>query len=103
MTFLPQHKDRYRHSRSADQGLNPIPTDIAAKVAMIHTEDIPGHIIETIDITTGSLHNALTPVIIIPTMTPNIADHLQTGAYQLTLGIRADSIPIQHTSQVREL
>ena len=44
---------------TADQGLNPIPTDIAVTVtAMIHTEDVPGHIIETIDITTGVLHDA---------------------------------------------
>ena len=35
---------------------------------MITTEDIPGHIIETIDITTEVLHNALTPVLIIPTI-----------------------------------
>ena len=88
---------------TADQGLNPIPTDIAATVAVIHTEDIPSHIIETTDITTRVLHDALTPVIIVPTVTPHITDHLQTGAYQLTLGIRADHIPVQHTNQVSKL
>ena len=70
---------------------------------MIHTEDIPCHTIETIDITTGVLHDALTPVIIIPIVTPHIADHLHTGAHQLTLRIRADHVPIQHTNQVSKL
>ena len=88
---------------TADQGLSPIPTDIAATVTMIHTEDIPGDIIETIDITTGVLHNGLTTVIIIPTMTPHITDHLHTGAHQLTLRIRADHVPIQCTNQVSKL
>ena len=86
-----------------DQGLNPIPTDITATVTVIHTEDVSGHIIETIDITTGVLHDALTPVIIIPNVTPHIADHLHTGAHQLTLRIRADHIPVQHTNQVSKL
>ena len=66
---------------------------------MIHTQDVPGHIIEKIDITTGVLHNTLILVIIIPAMTPHITDHLHTGAHQLTLGIRAYHIPIQGTSQ----
>ena len=88
---------------TADQGFNPIPADIAATVATIHTEDIPGHNIETMDITTGILHDALTPVIIIPTVTPHITDHLHTGPHQLTLGIRADHIPNQRTNQVSKL
>ena len=70
---------------------------------MIHIEDIPGHIIETVDITTGALHDALTPAIIIPTVTCHITDHLHTGAHQLTLRIRADHIPIEHTNQVNKL
>ena len=69
---------------------------------MIPTEAIPGCIIETIDITIGVLHDAFTPVLIVPTMTPHIADHLHTGAHQLTLGTRADHDPIQHTNQVRK-
>ena len=69
---------------------------------MIPTGTIPGHIIETIDITIGVLHNSLTPVLIIPTVTPHIADHLHTGAHELTLGTRADDGPIQHTNQVRK-
>ena len=88
---------------TADQSLNPVPTDITATVTAIHTEDIPGHIIETIDITTGVLHDALTPVIIIPAMTPHIVDCLHIGAHQLILRIRADHIPIQHTNQVSKL
>ena len=69
---------------------------------MIPTEAIPGHIIETVDITIGVLHNALTPVCIVPAMTPHITDHLHTGVHQLTLGTRADHNPIQHTNQVRK-
>ena len=52
---------------------------------MIPTEATPGHIIETIDAIIGVLHDALTPVLIIPTVTPHIADHLCTGAHQLTI------------------
>ena len=85
---------------TADQGLNSIPTDITVTVAMIHTEDVPGHIIETIDITTGVLHDIIIPVIIIPAMTPLIADCLHIGAHPHTLGIGADHVPIQHTEQV---
>ena len=70
---------------------------------MIHKEDIPGHIIETLDITTGVLHDAPTPVIIIPNMTPHISDHLHTGAHQPTLRIRADQVPVQHTNEVSKL
>ena len=69
---------------------------------MVPTDAIPGHIIETIDVTTGVLHDALTPVLIIPTVTPHIADHLHTGAHQLTLGTTADHDPIWHSNQVRK-
>ena len=58
---------------------------------------------EIIDIATGVLHDALTLIVIVPTMTSHIADHLHTGTHQPILGIRADYIPIQCTSQVREL
>ena len=57
---------------------------------MIPTEAIPGHIIETLDVTIGVLHVALTPVLIIPIMTLHITDHLNTGAHQLTFGTTAD-------------
>ena len=46
---------------------------------MIPTEAVPGHIIETIDIITGVLHDDLTPVLIIRTVTPHITDDLHTG------------------------
>ena len=69
---------------------------------MIPTEAIPGHIIETIDIIIGVLHDDLTPVLIIPAVIPHIADCLHTGAYQLTLGTTAGHNPIQHTNQVRK-
>ena len=70
---------------------------------MIHTEDIPGHIIETLDIATGVHHDVPIPVIIITAMTPHITDCLYTGAHQPTLRIRTDHIPIQHTNQVNKL
>ena len=73
-----------------DQGHSPVPTDITVKVTMFPTDAIPSHIIETTDITIEVLHDALTPILIIPTMTPHTADHLHTGAHQLTLGITAD-------------
>ena len=92
------HWDRYRHSRSSH---SPIPIDTTATVTMISTEAIQGHIIETIDIITGVLHDALTPVCIIPTVTPIITDCLHTGAHQLTLRTAADHDPIQHTNQLR--
>ena len=70
---------------------------------MIHTEEVPGNITETLDITKGVLHNIPTPVIIIPTVTPYITDLLHTGAHQPTLGIRADHVPIQYTNQISKL
>ena len=88
---------------TADQGLTPVPADITTTVTTICTEDIPGHIIETIDITTGVLHDAHSPVIIIPAMTPHIIDYLCTGAHQLTPRIRADHLPVQQTNQVSKL
>ena len=87
---------------TVDQDHSPIPTDITVTVAMIHTDTFPGHIIETLDVTIGVLHNALTPILIVPTMTHHITDHPHTGAHQLTLGTTADHAPIQHTNQVRK-
>ena len=87
---------------TADQGHSPIPIDTAATATMIPTEAVPGHIIETIDIIIGVLHDTLTPVLIIPAMTPHIADCLHTGAHQLTLGTTADHKPTQHTNQKRK-
>ena len=86
---------------TVDQGHSPTPTYITVTVIIIHTDAVPGHIIETIDLTIGVLHNALTPLFIIPTMTPHITDHPCTGAHQLTLRTTADHVPSQHTSQVK--
>ena len=63
-------------------------------------EAIPGYIIETIDVTTGVLYDALTPVFIIPVVTLHITDHLHTGAHQLSLRTTADHN--QHSNQVRK-
>ena len=82
---------------TARQVHSPIPVDTTATVVMLPTEAIPGHIIETIGIIIGVLHNALTPVLIVPAVTPHITDHLHTGAHQLTLRTVADHDPIQHT------
>ena len=68
---------------------------------MISTEDVPGHTTETIDAITEVLHDVLTPVLIIPTVTLHIADLLHTGAHQLTLGTTADPNLNQNTNQVR--
>ena len=89
---------------TADQGHSPILADIAVTVAMIHTDAIPGHIIETIDVTIGVLHNVHhSSTYCIPAMIPHSIDHLLTGAHQLTLRTAADHVPIQHTNQVRQV
>ena len=88
---------------TADQGHSPIPTNITVMVTMIHTDAVPGHIIETVDITIRILHNTLIPVLIIPAVTTHIADRHHTGPHQLTHGTTADHVPIQHTNQVRTL
>ena len=69
---------------------------------MVLTDDVPGHIIETVDVTIGALHDTLPPVLIIPAMIPHTIDHPHTGAHQLTLRTTADHIPTQHTNQVRQ-
>ena len=89
-------------TETADQGNSSIPIDTTATFAMIPTEAVPGHIIETIDIIIGVLHDALTLVLTIPTMTSHTADCLHTAAHQLTLGTTAGHGPIQHINQVRK-
>ena len=69
---------------------------------MIPTDIVPGHTIEMIDNTIGVPHGTLTPVLIIPAVTPHATDHLHAGAHQLTLGTTADHDAIQHTNQVRQ-
>ena len=65
---------------------NPILTDTTAKVTMTPTEAVPGHITGTTEDITGVVHNAHTQVFIhiVLAVTPNTADHLHTGAHQLT-------------------
>ena len=92
------HQDR--DTDTVDQDHSPIPADITVTVAMIHTDAIPGHVVE---VTIGVLHDALTPVLIIPAVTSHIADHPHTGPHQITLGIIADHIPVQHTNHVSKL
>ena len=70
---------------------------------MIPTEAIPGHIIETIYIIIGVLHDALTPVLIIPAVTSHITDCPHIGAHQLILRTTTDHDPIQHTNQAGKL
>ena len=82
--------------------INSIQIQNSNTVIVIPTEAVPGHIIETADITIGVLHDAFTPVHIIPTMTPHITDCLHTGVYQLTLETTADHNAVQHTNQVRK-
>ena len=87
---------------TADQDHSPILIDTTTTVTMIPTEAAPGHIIEMVDVTIGVLHDALTPVLIIPIVTPHIADCLHKEAHQFTLRTMADHDPIQHTNQVRK-
>ena len=63
----------------AGQGHSPIPSDIAVTVAMVPTEAIPGHKIETVDITIRILCDALTPILSIPATTLHITHHLPIG------------------------
>ena len=87
---------------TADQGHSPILVDTAATVTVIPTEAIPGHIIETVNTIKEVPHDALTPVLIVPTMTPHIADCPHTGVHHLTFRTIAGHTPDQHTSQVRK-
>ena len=70
---------------------------------MTPTEAIPGHIIETVNATIGVFHNAVTPVLIIFTMTPHIEDHPHIGVLPLIQKIAADPNHILHIKQVRKL
>ena len=69
---------------------------------MIPTEDVPGHIIETIDVTTGVPHDTLTPVLITLTVTLHTTDCLHTEAHNLLSGPEQITILFSITNQVRE-
>ena len=84
--------------------LNPILTDITAKVIMTPTEAIPGHTTGITDDITGVVHNAhiqpLTHIIL--TMTIHITDHLHIEALQLTPEITTDHALDQPTKPPRK-
>ena len=61
---------------------------------MTPTEDIPGHIIETVDTTIGVFHDAVF------TMTHHIKGHPHIGILQLIQKITADPDHTLHISQV---
>ena len=76
-------------TEAADQGHSPDPTDIVVTFIMTPTEAIPGHIIEKVDATIGVLHDTVTPVLIITTVTHHIEDHPNVGVLQLIQKITA--------------
>ena len=90
-------------TETADQGCSPVSTDIIVTVIMAPTEAVPGHIIETVDATIGVLHNAVSPVLIITTVTHLIEDHPHIGVLQLIPKITADPNHTLHINQVRKL
>ena len=83
---------------------NPILTDTTATVAMIPTEDAPGHIIGTADNITGVLHDAHTQMLIstVLAVTLHIEGHLLIEAHWLTHEITADHALDQPTGQLRK-
>ena len=85
-------------------GHNLIIENTTAKTAMTPTETILGPTIGTTNDNTGIIHDAHTRVLIhiILTMTLHTADHLQTGAHQLTQEITADHALDQPTIQLRK-
>ena len=70
---------------------------------MTPTQAIPGHNIETVDATIGVCHNAITPVLIIFTVTHHIKHHPHIGVLQLIQKIAPDPNHTLHINQVRKL
>ena len=62
-------------------------------VTMIPKEVVPGHIIETIDIIIGVIHDALTPVLIVPTVPPTLQNVFTQELITLLLGPQQVMIP----------
>ena len=80
-----------------------VPKDITVTVTMIPTEAMfQVHIVETVDVTTGVLHNSLTPVLIVHCHcdTPHHRSAFTQELINILSGTRADHNPIQHTNQV---
>ena len=90
-------------TETADQGHSPVPSDIEVTVIMTPTEAGPGPIIETVDATIGVLHDAITQVHIVFTMTHHIKDHPHTGVLQPIQKITADPNHLLHIKQGRKL
>ena len=93
------HQDIYRHSRSWSQShphryCSHSWHDSYRGHSRSHHRDSRHH--------HRILHDAITPVLIVPAVIPHITDCLHTGAHQLILGTRADHDPMQHTNQVRK-
>ena len=70
---------------------------------MTPTEAVPDHIIKTVDATIGVLYNAITPVLIVITVTHHTEDHPHIGVLQLIQKIAADPDHILHIKQVGKL
>ena len=70
---------------------------------MTPKEAIPGHITGRVDATIGVLHDAVTPVLIIITMTHHTKDHCHIGVLQCIQKIAADPDHILHIKPVRKL
>ena len=85
-------------------GHNLIIKDTAAKAATTPTEAVLGLTIGTTNDHTGVIHDAHTQVLIhiVQFMTLHTADHLHTGAHQLSQEIAADHTLNHTTGQLRK-
>ena len=72
--------------------------NIQVTVTIIHTEVIPDHIT---DVTTGALHNTITPSLIAIAMTHHTGDHPHIEVYQPVPEIAAGPDHAYHINQVR--
>ena len=91
-------------TNAVDPDHNHIIKDTTAKVTIIPTEAVLGHIMGTEDDITEVIHDAHTQILIstILAKTPHIEGHLHIGVHQFTHGIAADHTPDQHTGQLRK-
>ena len=80
-----------------------MPTDIEVTAIMTPTEAIQGHITETVNTTTGVLHDAISPVLIFFAMTHHIDNHPYIGVHQLIQKIAAAPDHTLCINQVRKL
>ena len=73
-------------------------TDSKVTITIIHTKVIPDHIT---DATTGALYDAITPALIVITVTQQTRDHPHIEVHQLIPEIIADPDHVHHINQVR--